>query len=361
MAFLDKDRWRVKVWVLGRRVDKCFPIGTPKRVAEEYERKIKIGQLDPDYADKRREEPKFSDFSELWLSEYCSIEHSYAYTKKCRQIINQHLVPCFGKFRLGEISSQDIQRIQREFKEKGYAVQTINNILATLSSIFKRAIETGAIDRNPCGGMRRLKREQKPELQVWTLEERDRYLAVLHNENFHYFQVCALALFSGLRPSELRGLLRDSIDFERSQIRVHRQWCTKQNKLVEYTKTRTARTVPVPRVILDCLSDKKNLSGDSLLFPFLTNSFGHRSLKPFMVKANVQVIRMHDFRHTFASQLLHGGAPLAEVKELLGHRKLESTMIYLHYLPDRNHGATDRLLGKMGWMKNEENVIPISR
>lgn len=79
------------------------------------------------------------------------------------------------------------------------------------------------------------------------------------------------------------------------------------------------------------------------------------------VKADVRVIRMHDFRHTFASQLLHGGAPLAEVKELLGHRKLESTMIYLHSMPDRDHGATDRLLGKMGWMKREENVIPISK
>ncbi len=317
--------------------------------------------MDPDYAEKKREEPVFSDFALRWLDESCSVEHSFAYLKKCQQVVKQHLTPKIGKLRISEISCQDVQRIQRELKEKSYAIQTINNILATLSSVFKRAIEIGIVDHNPCGGVRRLKREQKPELQVWTLEERDRFLSVLHAENFKYFQVCAIALFSGLRPSELRGLLRDAVDFERAQIRVHRQWCTKQNKLVGYTKTRTARTVPISRLIIESLADMKQLPGDSLLFPFLSNSFGHRYLKPFMRRAGVREIRMHDFRHTFASQLLNGGAPLAEVKELLGHRKLESITIYLHYMPDRNHGATDRLLGKMGWLQRDENVISISR
>ena len=164
-----------------------------------------------------------------------------------------------------------------------------------------------------------------------------------------------------MRPSELRGLCRDAIDFERSQVRVFRQWCTKQNKLVDYTKTRQARNVPVPRMILDALSDKKNLAGNELLFPFMDNATGCKRLKPLMAKAGVKTIRMHDLRHTFASHLMLQGSNLMEVKELLGHLKLESTMIYLHYMPDRNVGATDKLVGNFTWMPKQKNVVPFAR
>ncbi len=75
----------------------------------------------------------------------------------------------------------------------------------------------------------------------------------------------------------------------------------------------------------------------------------------------VRPIRMHDFRHTFASHMLLQGANLVEVKELLGHRKLESTTIYLHYIPDRNQGATDKLLGRMSWANAGNNVVSLAR
>ena len=39
----------------------------------------------------------------------------------------------------------------------------------------------------------------------------------------------------------------------RRVVRVRRQWCTKQNKQVEYTKTREARAVPVPHPVLEVL------------------------------------------------------------------------------------------------------------
>ena len=361
MAFLDQGRWRVKVWVNGRKIDKCFPKGTPKSIAEEYQRKLKLGRIDPDYCDKKRLEVNFSIFADRWLKESCEVEHSYSYAKKCRQVIEQHLKPKLGQLRIGEVGNQDILAIQRELRSKGYAVQTINNILATASSVFKWALSHDLILNNPCAGIRRIKRGQKPELEVWTLEERDRFLSLLREKNQAFYQVCVVALFTGLRPSELRGLLRDALDFERSQIRVFRQWCTKQNKLVDYTKTRIARTVPVPKVVMEILSGKRALASDVQIFPFLTNSFGHRALKPYMTEAGVRVIRMHDFRHTFASHMLHRGSSLAEVKELLGHRKLESTAIYLHYMPDRNQGATERLVGEMKWLHEGANVISIAR
>ena len=361
MPYFDRDRWRVQVRVNGEKISKTFPVGTPKKVADDYERKLKLSQIDPDLAEKRRLEPLFSEFAEQWLSEHCGVHHSLSYLKKCRQVVSQHLNAGFGDRKIRDITSQDVMAMQRSLQSEGYAVQSISNILATASSIFKEALVEDLVTVNPCSGVKRLKKGQRPELEVWTLEERDRFLDFLYREKFRYFQVCAVALFTGLRPSELRGLLRDSVDFERSQIRVHRQWCSKQNQLVPYTKTREARTVPIPRAILEYLADKRSLPGDAQLFPFLCNAFGHVYLKPLMAQAEVRPIRMHDFRHTFASHMLLQGASLVEVKELLGHRKLESTAIYLHYIPDRNQGATDKLLGRMPWSRKGENVVQMSR
>ena len=72
--------------------------------------------------------------------------------------------------------------------------------------------------------------------------------------------------------------------------------------------------MPIPRAILEYLGDKRSLPGDAQLFPFLCNAFGYMYLKPL-------------------SHMMLQGASLAEVKELLGHRNLESTAIYLYYIP----------------------------
>lgn len=361
MPFLDRGSWRVKVRIGGQRKSKRFPAGTPKKIADDFERKLKLSLIDPNLAEKKRLEPLFKDYAIYWLEKHCALEHSYSYLSKCRQMLNQHCFPRFGKKKLSEITNQDVMQMQRCLKEKDYAVQSINNVLAATSAVFKQALFDQLVDYNPCSGIKRYKKGQQVELEVWTLEERDRFLRLLYQENFKLFQLCSLALFSGMRPSELRGLCRDAIDFERCQVRVFRQWCTKQNKLVDYTKTRQARNVPVPRQILDSLNDKRLLAGDALLFPFMCNAFGHKTLKPLMAKANVKVIRMHDLRHTFASHLMLQGSTLMEVKELLGHRKLESTMIYVHYMPDRNRGATDKLLGNFGFIPSQPNVVSFLR
>lgn len=141
---------------------------------------------------------------------------------------------------------------------------------------------------------------------------------------------------------------------------VRRNWCTKTNKLNEYTKTKIDRKIPVSPAILALLADKKGQSMDAPVFDKEFNTQGWREIRPMAIAAGVKPIRFHDLRHTFASHLIMRGKHVVEVKELLGHTKLETTMKYMHLAEDRKKGVTDCLTDGMVWLQgNAGNVVPI--
>ncbi len=67
--------------------------------------------------------------------------------------------------------------------------------------------------------------------------------------------------------------------------------------------------------------------------------------------ANLRAFRLHDLRHTFASQLIEQGAHHKYIQEQLGHSSINLTMdTYGHLFPNRNRGLVDRLdTVEVGW------------
>jgi hypothetical protein len=68
--------------------------------------------------------------------------------------LRDHIVPCLGRTRLGDVQHRDVQRIADDLLAQGRDPSTIRNALMPLRVIFRRAVEDGDLALNPCTHLR---------------------------------------------------------------------------------------------------------------------------------------------------------------------------------------------------------------
>ncbi|MGC8767639.1 MAG: tyrosine-type recombinase/integrase, partial [Brevinematia bacterium] len=98
--------------------------------------------------------------------------------------------------------------------------------------------------------------------------------------------------------------------------------------------------------VIEVLRERKkrfNSREEERVFAHSDSEF-RRAFKKALEKANLpKSIRVHDLRHTFASWLAMQGITLLEIKELLGHSQLTTTLRYAHLLPSNLRKAVNSL------------------
>lgn len=342
-------RYRPKT---GEGFDVTLPPGTTKSQAKQMRaellRQYRLGNIETLGG-------SLSEFFELYLERNSGREHSTV--KKQIADFEIHIEPDFGDWKLQEIRPSDLQKWQDKLAKK-LNPNTYKNVRSHFNAIMKAAVADERIVTNPWSGIKGLK-THRATWSFWDKDQTSQFLAYAKEHDFRVFQVIAFAIYTGLRPGELRGLLRRDIDWERATIWVNRTWCTKTNSLKNRTKTDKPRSVPIPRMVLEAIGNLKGLGPDEQLFPFLANGWGARHFKPLAVKAKLPPIKLHECRHSFASQCIMAGMSMVEVKELLGHDKIATTIdTYTHIAERHKVRSTDRLLEGADW-GNAGNVFSI--
>lgn len=144
---------------------------------------------------------------------------------------------------------------------------------------------------------------------------------------------------TGLRVSELISLPVTAARTRERFLIVHGKG--QKERLVPLTEA--ARTAAQQYLALREALVKDQISPSSWLFPaesasgHLTRQAFARDLKELAIQAGLSPDRVspHVLRHAFASHLLHNGADLRVVQELLGHADIATTQIYTHILDER--------------------------
>ncbi len=148
----------------------------------------------------------------------------------------------------------------------------------------------------------------------------------------HLKPIIIVALFTGMRKSEILNLKWKDVDFSKRMI-----------YLLD-TKNGEKREVYINDIVYSTLLGvKRNPDSPYVFCKKNGKPYGNvrKSFAAALKNAGVKDFRFHDLRHTFASQLVMTGIDLKTVQELLGHKDFKMTLRYTHLSPDYKRAKVD--------------------
>ncbi len=341
-AFKDKERgtWFCKFYYTeytGERKQKKKRGFATKKEALEWER---------NFLTKEKEDTtmSFKDFAAIYIADFAArYKESALETKK--NILNNKLLPYFGKKRLCDITASDIRKWQNTMMSKDYSPTYLRLINSQLSALFNFAVKYYGLRENPCKRAGSMGKSKAEEMKFWTRDEYMTFIEGAKSDRTCYM-IFQTLYWTGLREGEFLALTPADIDFENRNISVTKSYQRiSRRDVISTPKTaKSKRTVSIPEFLCNELKDYvQGMADDKRIFPYGKNDL-RNSMHKVCGKTGVKIIRIHDIRHSHASLLIDLGLSPKIIADRLGHVKIETTLnIYSHLYPNKQEEVADRL------------------
>ena len=268
-------------------------------------------------------------------------------------MIDQHIIPKLGRYKVAEIQFADIDALHRMIsKQTPYRA---NRVLALLSKMFALAIRWQQRTDNPAKGIQR--NPEFPRNRFMSEAELARLTQALDaHPNQSSANAVRLLVLTGARRGEVLSALWDQFDLERGV------W----TKPSAHTKQKREHRVPLSIGALLVINAMYKQSDGPYLFPGSGTDAPQRELKKFWAavcrEADLRDLRIHDLRHTYASILASSGASLPIIGALLGHTQPATTARYSHLFESPFREATELVgLAVASATKGERKIVQMKK
>ena len=318
--------------------------GTTKWVTKRgFDTKRDAARWESDFKQRQAGSPdmRFEDFVEAYKRDCLPrIRESTMVTKI--NIIDTKILPFFTGRKLREIRPADVLRWQNELLTetteagKPYSPAYLKTIHGQLSSIFNHAVRFYGLRENPARAAGSIG-SGGSKMSFWTPEQYQAFADSVKDDRMT-FCCFELLYWTGIRKGELLALTREDIDLDAKTLTVNKTFhCRQGTPYSGEPKTRKGnRTIVLPQFLCDELRDYfsriYDLAPTDRLFP-VGEDFLNRKLKNGCAKACLPPIRVHDFRHSHISLLIHLGYSAVAIAERAGHETAEITCRYAHVFP----------------------------
>lgn len=256
--------------------------------------------------------------------------------------------PLLGARRLDEIGDDQISKALKTLGQK-YSLKSLKNQRGLLTSVLDRGVRREYIAKNPASGVR-LPHGQasrgNQDMRILSVEE---FMSVQENIPEHYRPLVRFMWATGCRWGEAIALQGQDIRWPNVHIsRALKYAPARADRTIGPTKNRQARTVQLsPELHAELIALKAAVGPTGLMFPNKSGNmlesqhFYEKIWRPATAHLEIRP-RIHDLRHSHASELLARGVPIHIVSARLGHSSIKITVdVYGHLQPDAQKWAAE--------------------
>ncbi len=339
-TYQGKDgRWRFRLQHSGRRYSgsttkahntKAAAKALEKALVEKLERHVYTGKM-----------PTVAVFVERFLDHQAG--HTAQLTRKGqREHLTLHVVPELGRELLDAVTVMRVDGLKALWRSQGAARTTINTRLDTLQRMLALAAEWGYLAKAP--KLKRLPSDHEDDGTPRFLNDAEGALLIEHALP-QWKTMILIALRTGLRIGELRGLQWGDVNLSTRSIRVARTDPGVRGMEANSPKSGKGRTVPMTPDAFRCLSEMFDKQGaKAWVWPAgewrgkkrhrpRSQSGCFQAIADAAKRAGLQDVGWHTLRHSYASGLVMRGKQLKAIQELLGHASIRQTEVYAHLAP----------------------------
>ena len=336
-------------------------LGKRKRKIEIFngslaETKVREAELTKKYYHKSNtanvKDLTFEQYSKVFLKRYCEDNISLVTMDGYKKTLTR-ILSIIGKIKLNKITPYILDSMYQELKvgkkKQILGYHSMYEFYKLINVMFTQAIKWELIDKNPNQKAKKPKKETR-ERRYYDLEQVNRILSCLENENIKYKALITLALDSGARRSEICALRWNDINFDTNTLKIDNSLKV-VNGVLDEKKTKTQasnREIIISNATINILKEYKewqdehkkqmgnNWKGSNRIFISKYGDYMHpdtcdKILSKLIKKYNLPHITFHELRHTSTSLLIQKGINPKAVSQRLGHASTDVTMeIYTH-------------------------------
>ena len=287
--------------------------------------------------------PTVADLAARYLEEHVEVKLKPNTQRQFRGVLRRHILPALGKMPLIAIERAQVVDLQQKLCDRPV---TANTAVKVLSHMYRLGEGWGMVPEgcDPCRSI-----EKYPE------RRRERFLtdaefARLGRVLDEAVDSCSaspiavaairLLMLTGCRKNEILTLRWTDVDLEAGELHLG-------------DAKAGPRTVHLPPTAVRLLEALPRREGCRWVFPgedregrFSGGGLDH-VWQTVRTNAELEDVRLHDLRHSFASRALALGETLPVIGKLLGHNDIETTARYAHLAHDSVHEAAERIAGSV--------------
>jgi integrase len=294
----------------------------------------------------------FGEVVTKYRATYMETDLKVTTRKGYNQVLDAVLLPKFRDRAIDKVDGEAASELELELTKEKLAKSTRNNTQIVLRSVLKFAVAKKDLTVKPDG----LPHLRQPEPSIMEIPTDDQVAAILALACKTQRRAFGLMAYAGLRPNEVRALLRRDMKLRRKESEAVGGFLSIREGF-SFGETHTPKTgtreIPIARKLAKLLDEiEQGPREGHVALTVEGEPWGQygldRAFERVRDRAGFAGWSVYSLRHYAITMWLRRGIPVHVVQKMAGHKNLETTQHYVHFLKEDLEDAARRIDDESG-------------